>query len=356
VIILGSESPPPSAPRSRREEARAVRREIEAAMAVARARENPESGPSMAVDSPPPDPPSRLVTAPVTSPAQKLLRILAGTQKSGKPLTPGEQDELLSYLSTFVQEVNSMLPPEKHFGVLPPAASSEAVRPMGRTATSPKQSDPSPQPAKPGPRPSQPLNRPSYANAVKAQEVPGLAKTTKHLQQGTKATHTIIRTQATRRDSTSASTIEVGLRRLDFIKDGSIVIKSAEWTMHGDFRIITTQPITPEQQSAFLKVVSTYATVGTAPIVLNRPTVTSLKFSLVPFQAGDHLAASTALEHEIRAHPKWKDITLHRPPYFAVPKDYQGPVATVRVDVVDTRAGSVSRRLLHTDVNIYRET
>jgi hypothetical protein len=317
----------------------------------------PPAGPSMAID--PPATPTPKGTRPaVLTPTEKLLRILSGFHGNEQPLTGDDQTQLFECLRAFLDDLNPLLPLGQRFSVTPGPRDPGAVQPAGRTATmtkpATKPKPPPRAPAKgPAPKPAPTPTRPSYAEKARPKAPPPL----KHLQQGTKASHLILRPDITTKDRNSAKAILDECERLEFVQDETLSISEVVWTMHGDLRIATKQPISPEQSALLVAAVAKYSAKGATPAIQNRPTVSTLKFTLVPRLMRSGADTTQAkLEGQLRQHPAWKDVKFLRAPSFAVKSDYKGPVATVKVEVIDTRSGTVGRRLLHTDVDFFGST
>jgi hypothetical protein len=346
--------PPKSVLEIAREKAAARRKEVSESLSGEANPPAHTAGPSMAVDPPaPPVPPG---TRPaVLSPTEKLLRILSGFHGNEQPLSEDEQTQLFECLRAFLDDLNPLLPLGQRFSVTPRPRDPGAVHPAGRTATITKPvvkpSPPSRAPAKETvPKPAPTPARPSYAEKAK----PKTAPPPKNLQQGTKASHLVLRPYIATRDRNSAKAIRDECERLEFVQDETLSITDVVWTMHGDLRITANRPITTEQSHDLIAAVTKYSAKGQVPVVQNRPTVSTLKFTLVPRMTRSGNEATPAkLEGQLRNHPTWKNVELLRPPTFAVKQDFEGPVATIKVEIKDTRSGTIGRRLLHTDVDFF---
>jgi hypothetical protein len=237
-----------------------------------------DPGPSMVADTPAP-PRSKVPPPKQISASEMLLRILAGLHDAPSPLPYEQWIDLHNCLAEFIDTVNPMLPDDFKFIPVMDAKGVGAVQPAGRTATisqqtkTPKPKTPAP-PKGPGPKskPAPVTPRPSYAEKAKPKASPPL----KHLQQGTKASHLVLRPYITTKDRNSAKSIRDECERLEFIQDDTLSITEVVWTMHGDLRIATKQPITPDQSRDLIAAVAKYSAKGQAPAVQNRPTVSTL--------------------------------------------------------------------------------
>src|SRR6266850_1204881 len=224
----------------------------------------PTSPPAMEVDKPAPlfrfDLPKYPKPAPSPQAGSEdilataaLLRTL--TKAESETLSVEETAQLHKTLSTFIAGVNKLLPSHLHFG--PKDYQEEAVRPTERTATITKQVS----------KPAPPVKRPTFAEAAKGARPKAPQK---HLQQGTKASHLVLRPAIANPSPQAAQTIREGLQTISFIADGTIAIKEATWTLHGDFRIVTNSSLSPDHIAKLTEVVACYSSKGAAPELLNR--------------------------------------------------------------------------------------
>ena len=88
-------------------------------------------------------------------------------------------------------------------------------------------------------------------------------------------------------------------------------------------------------------------------ITVERPTISTLKFSSVPLYlpTGRPFTAEHA-KSSIQANPAWKEVELAEEPRFVLPKGAPDPIAaTLLVKVKDVRKASIARSLLFSSVN-----
>jgi hypothetical protein len=274
----------------------------------------PTAGLHMAIDPPAPSPGAR--SSPVLSPAEQLLRILAGLHDD-KALSVDDQVCLGLSVYAFLGTINPLLLPGQRF-VLQAKPAQEAVQPAGHTATVTKPvTTPKPPTRTPAkaivPKLAPNSACPTYAEKARPKPSPPL----KHLQQGTKASQLVLRPDIATKDCNSAKAIYDECERLEFIQDGTLSITEIDWTMHGDLRISARQPIPPDQMEALTLAVAKYCNRGDIPAIQNRPTVSALKFTLVPRMTRSGRDTTPALlESQLRLHPAWKEVELLRPPRF----------------------------------------
>jgi hypothetical protein len=177
-----------------------------------------DPGPSMATDTPAP-PRSKVPPPKQITPSEMLLHILASLHDAPSPLPVEQWIDLHNCLEEFLETVNPLLPDEFKF-IPVKDLSVRAVQPAGRTATisqqtkTPKPKTPAP-PKGPGPKPkpAPAPPRPSYAEKTKPKASPPL----KHLQQGTKASHLVLRPYIATRDRNSAKAIRDECEQLEFM-------------------------------------------------------------------------------------------------------------------------------------------
>ena len=176
------------------------------------------------------------------------------TKAQAETLSVEETAQLHCTLSSFIAGVNKLLPSHLHFGAKD--YQEEAVRPTERTATITKQVS----------KPAPPVKRPTFAEAAKGARPKAPQK---HLQQGTKASHLVLRPAIANPSPQAAQTIREGFQTLPFVKDGSLTIKEADWTLHGNFRIVTNTSLSNDHQDDLADIVGKYSTNGQRPEILN---------------------------------------------------------------------------------------
>jgi hypothetical protein len=125
-------------------------------------------------------------------------------------------------------------------------------------------------------------------------------------------------------------------------------------TVHQDYAVTFDKPYTDAHHVCVQSFWQKATKAESPPEARSCPTVSSLKFLLVPRRDHEGFFPIAALTACLKAHPLWADVKLYHNPYYAVSKDSDAYMSTVCVDVVDTCSGSVSHKLLNTSVEFYR--
>ncbi|KAF8621967.1 hypothetical protein AX15_007370 [Amanita polypyramis BW_CC] len=128
-----------------------------------------------------------------------------------------------------------------------------------------------------------------------------------------------------------------------------------EWTVSNALLLTTDIPLSQDQQSLYHSAVAHYLEQEVSEMrVLNRPTTSSLKFSRVPtWNTWDgKVITEDELLRMLQADKLWKNAEIFGKPHFIKPKyvDMLPPVATVLVDIKDTKRGKDAKALIGSTV------
>ena len=136
----------------------------------------------------------------------------------------------------------------------------------------------------------------------------------------------------------------------------SNLVLCAQWTPAGAVVVQCNNPLTDAQWACthcgvcdFLHIADTDAR------LINRPMTSSLKFQAVPTHGPDKETYSeAAILADLRAHPKWVDVTVVGRPWWIKAKAMSslGLVGTILVEVADSLVGTVAERLHNSTVLI----
>ncbi|KAF8624088.1 hypothetical protein AX15_006052 [Amanita polypyramis BW_CC] len=129
-----------------------------------------------------------------------------------------------------------------------------------------------------------------------------------------------------------------------------------EWTASNALLLTTDLPLSQDQQSLYRMAVAHYLEQEVSEMrVLNRPTTSSLKFSRVPTcnTWDGKVITEDELLRILKADKLWKNAEIFGKPRFIKPKfaDTLPPVATVLVDIKDTKKGEDAKALVGSTVS-----
>ncbi|KAF8623407.1 hypothetical protein AX15_006389 [Amanita polypyramis BW_CC] len=129
----------------------------------------------------------------------------------------------------------------------------------------------------------------------------------------------------------------------------------AEWTASNMLLLTTDLPLSQDQQGLYRSAVAHYLEQEVAEMrILNRLTTSSLKFCRVPTRNtwDGGVLSEGGLLRIIQADKLWKNVEIFGKPRFIKPKhiDTLPPVATVLIDIKDTKKGEDAKALIGSTV------
>ncbi|KAF8623894.1 hypothetical protein AX15_006143 [Amanita polypyramis BW_CC] len=140
----------------------------------------------------------------------------------------------------------------------------------------------------------------------------------------------------------------------DIIMDKTKLIY-AEWTSSNALLLTTDIPLSQDQQGLYRMAVAHYLEQEVSEMrILNRPTTSSLRFCRVPTRNtwDGKVFTEDDLLRMIQADKLWKNAEIFGKPRFIKPKhvDSLPPVATVLIDIKDTKKGEDAKALIGSTV------